>query len=101
MVIPFLFCWALVPHGRPDPQDMVAEMQAMGVELMISPYFHSVSKTSTNYPAAFNSGYLARDFSSGHNGDPALGYAGGYVYDLFNPQVSSAAQRTKHPGLFV
>ncbi len=38
-------CW-------PDPKLMVEQLQEMGVELMISPYFHSVTSESKNYPEA-------------------------------------------------
>eukprot|EP00911_Craspedida_sp_UC1_P000737 UC1_evm1s564 len=54
---------------------------------MVSPYSHSVSATSKNYASALEHGYLARDAA----GKPALGYAGGYVYDLFSPQARAYA----------
>jgi alpha-D-xyloside xylohydrolase len=73
-------CW-------PDPKLMVDQLKELGVELMISPYSHSVAKTSTNYAEAEAKGLLATDSS----GQPALGYAGGYVYDLFNPAARSYA----------
>ena len=31
---------------------MVQELKQMGIELMISPYFHSVTKQSKNFPQA-------------------------------------------------
>ena len=54
---------------------------------MISPYSHSVAKTSTNYAEAAARGLLATNSS----GQPALGTAGGYVYDLFNPAARAYA----------
>jgi alpha-D-xyloside xylohydrolase len=73
-------CW-------PDPKQMVQQLKERGVELMVSPYSHSVSKTSKNYETAALQGLLALD----KTGQPALGYAGGYVYDLFNPAARSFA----------
>lgn len=73
-------CW-------PDPKGMVDKLREMGVELMISPYSHSVASTSKNYDGALASGLLAKD----GKGQPALGYAGGYVYDLFNPAARDYA----------
>lgn len=73
-------CW-------PDPKGMVDDLKALGVELMVSPYSHSVSKTSTKYSAAAAQGLLAKNSTGG----PALGYAGGYVYDLFNEKARNYA----------
>jgi len=73
-------CW-------PDPKGMVDELKALGVELMVSPYSHSVAKTSTKYAAAETRGLLATDA----DGNAALGYAGGYVYDLFTQQARDYA----------
>lgn len=73
-------CW-------PDPKLMVDQLKELGVELMISPYSHSVAKTSTKYAEAAAKGLLATDST----GAPALGYAGGYVYDLFNPAARAYA----------
>ncbi len=49
--------------------------------------FHSVAKTSINYQEAADKGYLA----TASDGSPALGYAGGYIYDLFNPSAREYA----------
>lgn len=73
-------CW-------PDPKQMVDQLKEMGIELMISPYSHSVSVTSHNYAAAEARGLLAKD----GKGQPALGYAGGFVYDLYNQEARAYA----------
>lgn len=73
-------CW-------PDPKGMVDELKALGVELMISPYSHSVAMSSHNYAEAAEQGFLA--LNSTHQ--PALGYAGGYVYDLYNKDARAYA----------
>ena len=54
------FSWAPGPLGDetlpaecwPDPAAMVSELKQMGVELMLSPYFHSVTGASKNYAQA-------------------------------------------------
>ena len=73
-------CW-------PDPKLMVEQLKELGVELMISPYSHSVGKASHNWPEAVAKNYLATDA----NGQPAASYAGGYTYDLFNPAARAYA----------
>jgi alpha-D-xyloside xylohydrolase len=80
-------CW-------PDPKGMVDDLKALGVELMISPYSHSVSKTSTKYAAAATQGLLATDVTGG----PALGYSKGYVYDLFNKEARDYAWANMQAG---
>jgi len=73
-------CW-------PDAKLMVEQLKEQGVELMISPYSHSVANTSHNYASAASRGLLATDGT----GRPALGYAGGFVYDLFNTAARAYA----------
>eukprot|EP00040_Diaphanoeca_grandis_P034239 m.211742 g.211742 ORF g.211742 m.211742 type:complete len:742 (+) comp33109_c0_seq2:2296-4521(+) len=73
-------CW-------PDAKGMVDNLKDMGVELMISPYSHSISNTSVNWQGAQHNHLLALD----HTGAPALGYAGGFVYDLFNEDARTYA----------
>ena len=55
-------CW-------PDPKAMVDELKQMGVELMISPYFHEVTSQSKHYQKALDNGYLVQDA----DGKPATG----------------------------
>jgi hypothetical protein len=50
----------LVYH-RPDPKLMVDQLKELGVELMVSPYSHSVGKASYNWPGAVSNHYLATD----------------------------------------
>jgi alpha-D-xyloside xylohydrolase len=73
-------CW-------PDPKLMVAQLKELGVELMVSPYSHSVGKASHNYAEAAAKHYLAIDAK----GQPAASYAGGYAYDLFQPEARAFA----------
>ena len=80
-------CW-------PDPKLMVEQLKAMGVELMVSPYSHSVGKASHNYADAVAQRLLATD----RNGDPAPSYAGGYTYDLFQPAARAYAWRAMDDG---
>jgi alpha-D-xyloside xylohydrolase len=61
-------CW-------PDPKLMVDELKQLGVELMVSPYSHSVGAASRNYPAALAKGFLATDAQ----GQPAKSFAGGFT----------------------
>eukprot|EP01044_Picomonas_judraskeda_P026078 COSAG03_NODE_7788_length_873_cov_1.385013_2_plen_44_part_01 len=44
---------------------MVEQLQELGVELMVSPYSHSVGKQSHNWPEALAKKFLATD----RNGD--------------------------------
>jgi alpha-D-xyloside xylohydrolase len=73
-------CW-------PDPKAMVDQLRELGVELMISPYSHSIAKTSTNFAEAEAKGLLALNSSR----QPAVGFGGGYIYDLFNPAARAYA----------
>jgi alpha-D-xyloside xylohydrolase len=74
-------CW-------PDPKMMVDLLKEKGVELMISPYFHSVTDASKNYQAARDNGYLVQS----PDGTPAkVAYADAYLYDLFNPEARAYA----------
>ena len=49
-------CW-------PDPKLMVEQLKEIGVELMVSPYSHSVGKQSKYWDAANAGHYLATDRS--------------------------------------
>ena len=80
-------CW-------PDPKLMVEQLRAMGVELMVSPYSHSVGKASRNYADAAARHLLATD----RDGAPAPSYAGGYTYDLFQPAARAYAWRAMRDG---
>ena len=85
-------CW-------PNPKEMVDELHAIGVELMVSPYSHSVSKTSVNWEAAHSGGLLAIDGDGAANlSTPAKSYAGGYAYDLFNPAARDFAWAKMNEG---
>ena len=66
---------------------MVDQLRELGVELMISPYSHSIAKTSTNFAEAEAKGLLALNSSR----QPAVGFGGGYIYDLFNPAARAYA----------
>jgi alpha-glucosidase (family GH31 glycosyl hydrolase) len=78
---------------------MVDELHAIGVELMVSPYSHSVSKTSVNWEAAHSGGLLAIDGDGAANlSTPAKSYAGGYAYDLFNPAARDFAWAKMNEG---
>lgn len=46
---------------------MVQELKEMGVELMLSPYFHEVTPSSKHYQAAIDNGYIVLGF----DGKPA------------------------------
>ena len=46
-------CW-------PDPKQMVAELHDAGVEVMLSPYFHSVTANSKYFEQARAGNLLAR-----------------------------------------
>ena len=74
-------CW-------PDPSSMVEELRAQGVELMISPYFHSLSPQSAPFPAALARNLLVRSA----DGSPAeVGYDSSYLYDVFQPEARAYA----------
>eukprot|EP00037_Helgoeca_nana_P024508 m.260952 g.260952 ORF g.260952 m.260952 type:complete len:715 (-) comp26656_c0_seq3:208-2352(-) len=74
-------CW-------PDPKTMVSTLKEKGVEVMISPYFHSVAAASKNYAEAAAKGYLAIDNSTGK---AAIVYDNAALYDLFNPEARAYA----------
>lgn len=90
------FSWAPEPLGDeslpaecwPDPAGMVTELTQMGIELMLSPYFHSVTGQSKNYPKADAQGLLV----DGADGKPTdIAYGGAYLYDLFQPAARAYA----------
>jgi len=80
-------CW-------PDPALMVEALKAIGVELMISPYSHSVGNESHYFAEAASKRFLAID----RNGEPAPSYAGGYAYDLFQPAARAFAWNAMQSG---
>lgn len=97
LIIIDYFSWAPGPLGDerlpsqcwPDPAGMVAELKAMGVEVMLSPYFHEVTEDSKRYPLAAKKGYLALDPSTKQ---PAkVAYSSGYIYDLFQEEARQYA----------
>ncbi|MBW5445588.1 family 31 glucosidase [Cohnella sp. CFH 77786] len=51
--------WKFDPDYWPDPAAMVRELKEMGIELMVS-FWPTVDKTSENYPAMLQKGYLVR-----------------------------------------
>lgn len=77
---------------RATPQ--VEQLKEIGVELMVSPYSHSVGKASKNYAEAEAKHYIATD----KDGNPAASYAGGYAYDLFNPDARAYAWNAMQKG---
>ena len=80
-------CW-------PDPKGMVDQLKEMGIELMISPYSHSVGNSSHNYAEAATKHYLATD----RTGQPAQTVGPGYTYDLFNPAARAYAWNAMQKG---
>jgi hypothetical protein len=80
-------CW-------PDPKGMVDQLKEMGVELMISPYSHSVGSSSHNYAEAAAKHYLATD----KTGQPARTVGPGFTYDLFNPAARAYAWNAMQKG---
>lgn len=72
----------------------VEQLKEIGVELMVSPYSHSVGKASKNYAEAEAKHYIATD----KDGNPAASYAGGYAYDLFNPDARAYAWNAMQKG---
>jgi len=81
-------CW-------PDPRAMVKELRDMGVELMVSPYFHSISPQSKYFAAAKSQKLLATNAS----GQPIIsGFDTTYLYDLYQPETRSFAWRNVEKG---
>jgi len=74
-------CW-------PDPAAMVQELKDMGIELMISPYFHAIAGTSKYFADAERKHLLALDADSGK---PVTAYDDAYIYDLFQPEARAFA----------
>ena len=67
----------------------------MGIELMLSPYFHSVTANSKNFPAALKAGYLV----DGKDGTPTnIAYGDAYLYDLFDPNARDYAWNAVETG---
>eukprot|EP01047_Picozoa_sp_COSAG01_P090213 COSAG01_NODE_22114_length_871_cov_0.832902_1_plen_125_part_10 len=80
-------CW-------PDPKLMVTQLKEMGVELMISPYSHSVGTASHNYAEAAAKQFLATD----RHGKPAATVGPGATYDLFQPAARAYAWNAMQKG---
>jgi hypothetical protein len=80
-------CW-------PDPKLMVTQLKEMGVELMISPYSHSVGTASHNYAEAAAKQFLATD----RHGKPAATVGPGATYDLFQPAARAYAWNAMKKG---
>ncbi len=51
--------WKFDPDYWPDPEGMIKELNAMGIELMVS-IWPTVDKESENYPEMLRKGYLIR-----------------------------------------
>ena len=67
---------------------MVAELKELGVEVMISPYFHSVAEQSKYYKAAAQKGFLVL----GPDGKPAnVAFGDAFLYDLYQPEARAFA----------
>ena len=63
----------------------VQQLKSMGIEVMLSPYMHSLSNKSLNYAAAAGGGHLAVTPA----GVPScVGWQGACVYDLFQARLS-------------
>ena len=81
-------CW-------PNPRAMVEELKAMGVELMVSPYFHSLTEQSEYYAQAQRDGFIVTD----KTGKPAkVAFANAYLYDLYNPAARRYAWNAVEKG---
>ena len=81
-------CW-------PDPKGMVDELKQMGVELMISPYFHSLTEQSKYYAKALSEGFIVTNAT----GQPAkVAFADAYLYDLYNPAARAYAWEAVEAG---
>lgn len=97
MIIDY-YSWAPGPMGDevlpeacwPDAKAMVAELQAEGVELMVSPYFHSLSNASRPYAAAAARDLLVLDARSGRPAE-AREFHDARLYDLFQPAARAYA----------
>eukprot|EP00051_Salpingoeca_urceolata_P015942 m.209021 g.209021 ORF g.209021 m.209021 type:complete len:813 (-) comp18544_c0_seq3:63-2501(-) len=80
----------LPPQCWPDPKALVEELRRQGVELMISPYFHSLQFTSKYFEEAAAKGFIALDPSQNIS-QSRHGYADSYIYDLFQPEARAFA----------
>ena len=76
-------CW-------PDAKSMVAQLRAEGVELMVSPYFHSLAPGSRPHAQAAARGLLVRDAGTPDLA-PAVAYDNANLYDLFQPAARTYA----------
>eukprot|EP01043_Picozoa_sp_COSAG02_P015410 COSAG02_NODE_657_length_18797_cov_34.071238_14_plen_519_part_00 len=97
------FSWSPGPLGDetlpaecwPDPAAMVSELKQMGIELMLSPYFHSVTGQSKNYARAEELGLLV----DGADGKPTnAAYGDAFLYDLFQPAAREYAWNAVETG---
>eukprot|EP01051_Picozoa_sp_SAG22_P000313 SAG22_NODE_7_length_40155_cov_25.241356_26_plen_226_part_00 len=74
---------------------MVDELKQMGVELMISPYFHSLTAASKYYAPALSKGFIVANKTGG----PAkVAFADAYLYDLYNPEARAFAWEAVEAG---
>lgn len=88
----------LPPECWPDPKRLVEELRDQGVELMLSPYFHSVTSGAAHFHQAAERDLLA----VGPDGAPAqVGYDGAYIYDLFQPASRAYAFNAVRDGYIV
>jgi alpha-glucosidase (family GH31 glycosyl hydrolase) len=96
LIIIDYFSWAPGPLGDetlpsecwPDPAGMVEELKAMGVEVMLSPYFHEVTEGSKYYATAAKEGYLALNAAK----QPAkVAYSSGFLYDVYQEEARQYA----------
>lgn len=83
------------PQCWPDPKGMVETLRNKGVQVMVSPYFHSIQEPSKYFEKAKQKGYLARNSS----GVPVQeGFATAYIYDLFQPEARAFAWKAVQQG---
>jgi alpha-D-xyloside xylohydrolase len=93
--------WQFDPDHWPDPAGMVANLQALGVKVMVS-VWPTVSRLSANYQEMWSKGYIVRNRS----GSPAHMYfvdnhaeAGIYIhyYDATHPEARQYLwEKVKH-----
>ena len=73
---------------------MVDTLRAMGIELMLSPYFHSISTGSKHYALALKNGFLVLDAS----GEVPSAWEGSKLYDLFQEEARAFAWKNVQEG---
>jgi alpha-D-xyloside xylohydrolase len=81
---PYQGDWKFDPDYWPDPDAMIAELKAMGVELMVS-VWPTVDKRSENYPEMLEKGHLIRTERGFRIG---MDFQGNTIhYDATNPEA--------------